>query len=470
MDGSVDISAGNAGARPAASGAALPSCDHLAVQGDGEMPGVASFRGSGRPPVLDRPLQHPGPQTPASPRAGVATGALAEGGRAQRGYLDTPIGTSSQKVYRGTTQQGEELHRRKLRTKQIVKVYISLQECGRKRQARALFGCGRWFRKRRLPCGTLELKPLPCDSVFCPTCADRRSKRLQREILRKANKPGRSYWLLTLTVPNEPDLTRRFVSKLVGWFAELRESEEWRVIPLPHDEVGEITGGVYSVEATFNRERQDWHPHLHVLIEAPRFLPRPWIFAVRARWEQITEGAKVVHLARVYGVTKEGKKLRRKLNMRGIRELVKYATKCADFADSPERVDEFLKAFKGVRRVQSFGSFFGVEKDAKREPGEDDCRLVGCICGKCTASDFRNEPGLVHISETILLPDGRRQLRFDFVQELRYAEEHPPPGEDLVLEPDVLVEGEQLDMSFSGGLSVGVPALPSLFSVESSAA
>jgi hypothetical protein len=285
-------------------------------------------------------------------------------------------------------------------------------------------------------------------------------------VLAKVNRPGKSYWLLTLTVPNEPDLTRRFISTLVGWFAELRESHEWRVISLAKGETGEISGGVYSIEATYNRERGDWHPHLHILIEAPKVLPRWWIFSIRARWEQITEGAKVVHLARVFGVAKDGRRLKRKLNERGLRELVKYATKCADFADSPERVDEFLKAFRNVRRIQSFGSFYGVEQAAEREPGLDDVKPAGCECGKCSASDFVFEPGLVHISETFLAPDGRRQLRFDFVREMRDAENHSPPAERLVLEPPPVDAAVQLGIEFHGFLPERGAGTSALFPAE----
>ncbi len=365
------------------------------------------------------------------------------------------------KIFRGSTQQGIELARRKRKAKLIVRVVESLQACGRKDQAMALIGCGNWFRKKRLPCGTLKLEICPCDSVFCPDCANRRSKLLQREVLSKVNRPGRSYWFLTLTVPNTPDLTRRFLKELVAQFAELRDSLVWTGIPLADQQEGEITGGVYSVEATFNRASREWHPHIHCLIEAPRVLPREWIFSVRAAWDEITGGAKVVHLERVFGVSRRGEKVYRKLNKQAIRELVKYATKSADFSDSPERVDEFLRAFRNVRRVQSFGSFYGVEEAVEREPGDDKVKLVGCACGKCTGRDFVIEHGLVHVSETVLLPDGTRQLRFDFAVELRESRDESPP--ELVLEAESVERDLQQRIGFSGVLPEVSDSAPRLF-------
>lgn len=488
MAGSVGISACNGGDRHAGSKAAPPADSLTQGSCEGVPLDLRSANseecngGVARPlqPLADKRAPLPAFRpTPASPTpaklphskadtngAGLKVGRGGGEGSAERGYLDTPIGTSSVEVYKGTTREGFALLRRRRRAKLIVQMYHTLIAAGRGKQAKALIGCGRWFRKFRSPCGSLHLEPFPCDSIFCPECADRRSKKLQKQVLAKVNRPGKSYWLLTLTVPNEPYLTRRFISQLVEWFAELRESYEWRVIPLAKGEAGGISGGVYSIEATFNRERGDWHPHLHILIEAPKVLPRWWIFSIRARWEQITEGAKVVHLARVFGVAKDGRRLKRKLNERGLRELVKYATKCADFADSPERVDEFLNAFRNVRRIQSFGSFFGVEQAAEREPGLDDVKPVGCECGRCVALDFIFEPGLVHISETIVGLDGRRQLRFDFVREMRDAENHSPPAEDLVLEPAPVAAGEQIAIEFHGFLPEQGAGSPSLFPAE----
>src|SRR6266702_3172181 len=90
----------------------------------------------------------------------------------------------------------------------------------------------------------------------------------------------------------------------------------------------------------------------------------------------------VINLEEMYGIDKKGRK-KRKVNMQAVRELVKYATKAASFGNSPELVDSFLIAFENVRRMQSFGSFLGVEKEAEKEleqtPG--DFELVGCKCG-----------------------------------------------------------------------------------------
>lgn len=363
------------------------------------------------------------------------TGAGNEGGRGEGGaraagaYVHT-IGTSSQLppgVSIGTTEQGLALARKRKRTKLVVTLANSLYESGHRKHGWSLLGCGHWFQKRLGPCGSVtELKPIHCDSMFCPGCSNRRSIPLQQKILARCNKSEKSYWLLTLTVPNTSDLTKSFLKEMVESFAALRESEVW---------TGTVSGGFYSLEATRNEDRRDWHPHLHVLIEVPKVLPMDWVYRVKAVWKALT-GAEYVHLDRLYGITKHGKK-HGKLNIRGLREVVKYVTKSVAFAASPALVDEFFTAFKSVRRVQAFGSFFGAVEEAGEklkadEEGKPDEFLL-CVCGAMhRRSELRFGSGAVHSSETVLV-DGRRHMRFDFAS-LNGSEAESPPVPVLELE------------------------------------
>src|SRR5216684_1978505 len=345
-------------------------------------------------------LQPVGMETPAqSPGAGFATG----GQRGRGAYLDTPIGTSHPQIFVGSTLEYLESERNKRRFKSIMQVVHSLARCDREDQARALMCCGKFFERINFPCGSYKLIPHYCDSVFCPNCAARRSKPLQQRILKRLNQTKYDYWHVTVTVVNWFTLTRKALSRLIRKFAELREMELWREY---------VRGGVYSIECTYSRERSEWHPHFHVMIETEKRLPMDWIFKLQSEWFRITGDSHVINLEEMYGVDKKGRK-KRKVNMQAVRELVKYATKAASFGDSSELVDSFLVAFENVRRMQSFGSFLGVEKEAEKEleqtPG--DFELVGCKCGLCVWGSGVHVRELVHISQTVLMFDGTRQLR-----------------------------------------------------------
>jgi len=269
--------------------------------------------------------------------------------------------------------------------------------------------------------------------MFCPECSNRRSVPLQQKILARCNKPEKSYWLLTVTVPNTPALTKEFLQGVVASFAGLRDSAVWSDM---------VSGGFYSLEATRNDERADWHPHLHVLIEVPKKLPMDWVHKVKAAWKALT-GAEYIHLDSLYGMTKDGKR-KRKINLRGLREVVKYVTKSAAFAASPSLVDEFLTAFKNVRRIQAFGSFFGAveESEKSEEEKEKPDDLLQCVCGAFhRRSELKFGFGAVHESETVLLADGRRQMQFDYGGLIGSVSESPPGVPVLELEiQDVSIE------------------------------
>jgi hypothetical protein len=141
--------------------------------------------------------------------------------------------------------------------------------------------------------------------------------------------------------------------------------------------------------------------------------------------------------------------------------VLKYVTKAADFADLPQVVLEFWDAYENVRRVQGFGSFFGALKDEEREPG-DDGRELKCSCGKSHYhSQFAWMSRPVHISETKAMPDGTRQLKWDFWVGLDDLPDESPP--EFALMRQEVERHKQHRLSFSGALPGVSEELPSLF-------
>lgn len=307
------------------------------------------------------------------------------------------------KVYRGTTAEWEERLRSVKKAKLLIQTCESLRKAGYEKESKALLGCGRWFRAGILPCGTVKVLPLYCDSPFCTECARRRAKPYQQKIWNLIKRDKKNLFFMTFTLKSVSDLTRGDVDRLVQAFKELRERDEWKAC---------IEGGFYSIECTYN-EGTGWHPHLHVLLKAKGRIPREWLDRIKANWRFITGDSYFVHIQRAYGVLKNGKKSRR-INERAVKELVKYSTKSATFAESPERVGEFLDAFKNVRRMQSFGCFFRVNKEIEKEAAPDEKVLAGCVCGGCAWGQLHLF-ATVHVRDTVLRLDGLRELSPEFV-------------------------------------------------------
>lgn len=410
---------------------------------------------------MARPLQLQGGKLPPAPRAVSATGSVGGRGAREARYVHK-IGTSPKPLeFKGTSAEGREIARRKRRDEVTRQVVSSLQRCGREKQAKALAECGRWFDVWYKPGVGAKIVGCPCDSMFCPECANRRSLPLQKKLLKMVNRPGRSYWFLTLTIPNQPDLTRWDIAWISERFAELRESWAFTEIEMPDGKRDEISGGVRSIECTYNGETQSWHPHIHALIEAPKVLPRYWLAWVKFKWFLITGGALYVHLERVYGRTKRGTKMHGRMNMRALREVCKYVTKCSEFAGDHLLVSEFLDAFKGVRRIQCFGSFHGAAAhEFDRMPGEDE-RGISEVELSLRDEGYVKLPVRAHITDTVVLPDGTRQLTFAFAEYVReYVECHDPPFE---LEFCVPAPQEQKRIEFAGATPAESVRQASLF-------
>src|SRR6266851_3514426 len=400
--------------------------------------------------MMASPLQLEAGKLPPVPRAGFATGNEAEEGRAEARYVHK-IGTSSNVIaFRGLSRDGEDSFRRQARRKFTQQVVDSLNRCGREKQAKALATCGQWFDVWARPGGEAKLLPCPCDSMFCPECANRRSVPLIKKLKGLVNKPGRSYWFLTLTVPNTENLSRQDISDISEQFAELWNSWVFQEV---EDETGKpfrIFGGVRSIECVYEPESKSWHPHIHVLFEAPRRLPLWWLTLLKTAWNRITGGARYLRLQRAYSVTKRGKKKYNNLNEKALRELCKYVTKCAEFAGDHLLVDEFLRAFKGVRRTQCFGSFHGAcTREFEREPGDDDEETLRA---QATLADegYRRLPFRACLSDTEMRSDGTRQMTFAFIERVRaYIETADPPWG---LETEPVVTSEQKRIEFSGAM------------------
>jgi hypothetical protein len=166
-------------------------------------------------------------------------------------------------------------------------------------------------------------------------------------------------------------------------------------------------------------------------------------------------------LQRAYTVTKRGKKKYNRLNPKALRELCKYVTKCAEFAGDHLLVDEFLKAFRSVRRIQCFGSFYGTQEERfEREPG-DECQPDPEVRVRLCDEGYRRIGLRAALSETEMCADGSRQFCFSFHQKIDdYLEANGPPW---ALTPEPVVTAEQTRIEFAGAMPEKSERQPWLF-------
>lgn len=276
----------------------------------------------------------------------------------------------------------------------VAKTVEALTCLGRVKEAVSLSLCGSMWRVFVSACGSTHLVKCSCDHPLCPKCNRERSRPLQNKVMVLTRGKG-VFRFLTLTVVSVPYIHRDYVDWLIKCFAKLRKVALWSF---------RVHGGVYSIESTHNRYTGQWHVHLHVIIGVGSSLPQRWIYNLRAEWMRVTGGAGcVIHM--------------RAVNRRAIRELVKYQAKAVTLLHDPALIDEYLRAFRNVRRLQCFGTFLGVDvPEPEHKPWK-------CMCGLCRPEDWRYQ-SVVPEAETFEASDGSRQLLFDF--EVRFLPKRPP--------------------------------------------
>ena len=189
--------------------------------------------------------------------------------------------------------------------------------------------------------------------VSANTCHDRLCEACQRERrttavknLAKATK-GRTLRLLTLTLRGQATQLRQQLRRLYAAFSRLRRRREI---------AKSLRGGVAVLELTVNETTQLWHPHLHVIFEGA-FLPQR---VASRHWHDVTGDSFIVDVRAL------------RTHQYAIAYVAKYATKALPTSiwRSPNHLDEAVEALRGVRALNTFGTWRGV-KLRERHDTED---------------------------------------------------------------------------------------------------
>ena len=202
---------------------------------------------------------------------------------------------------------------------------------------------------------TLEKKKVNksnfCKNRFCPLCAWRKAKKdsLKISILLKyiQEELGYGFIFLTLTAPNVKgsDLSDE-IKKYNENFKKLTKRKE----------VLKITKGyVRKLEVTYNQERNDYHPHFHVMIATNKSYFKSRDYIKKKQWLELWKECMGDSSITQVDVRKMDTR-----DSNAIAEIAKYGAKDADYMVSQEVFDVFYKALKGKQLL----TYSGVFKDA----------------------------------------------------------------------------------------------------------
>ncbi len=188
-----------------------------------------------------------------------------------------------------------------------------------------------------------------CKNRFCPICAWKKSRKdalalsVMMAYLKQEEK--KEFIFLTLTAPNvSADELNDEIKHYNQSFKRLMERKEVKAI---------VKGYARKLEITYNEEREDYHPHFHVLIAVDRnYFNNSWSYIKRDRWLKLwQESTKNDTITQV-----DVRKVRNSKDNR-VFEIAKYSAKDSDYLINQYVFEVFYKALKGKRLIVYSGLF-----------------------------------------------------------------------------------------------------------------
>ena len=207
---------------------------------------------------------------------------------------------------------------------------------------------------------TLEHKKLhganSCKNRFCPVCAWRKARQnaLKISILMQYLKQeeDKEFLFLTLTAPNvKADELNDEIKHYNQSFKRLMERKEVK---------SAVKGYIRKLEVTYNKDRDDYHPHFHVVIAVNKsYFTDKNYYINRNRWlelwQQATKNPSITQV--------DVRKVKHTDNKKEVSEVAKYSAKDSDYLQEQTVFDTFYKSLSGKRLIVYSGLF----KDASKK-------------------------------------------------------------------------------------------------------
>ena len=195
-----------------------------------------------------------------------------------------------------------------------------------------------------------QIRSHKCRSRWCLPCARERGRNVAASLADVVGNKTVRFITLTLKTTSEP--LAESVAHLTKSFTRLRSSPLWKQTQ---------SGGAAFMEVKWSKDRQRWHPHLHIITEGK------WIKKadLSSAWLRATGTSFIVDV----GLVKSREHL--------CRYVTSYTTKPIDVSvtKDEDRFVEAIKALHGKRACATFGTWRGLKLIHK--PENDDWTFVG---------------------------------------------------------------------------------------------
>ncbi|MGA4515627.1 protein rep [Staphylococcus caledonicus] len=208
---------------------------------------------------------------------------------------------------------------------------------------------------------TLEKQKLykanSCKNRFCPVCAWRKARKdalglsLMMQYIKQQEK--KEFIFLTLTTPNvQNEQLEDEIKHYNKSFKKMVERKKVKSI---------IKGYVRKLEITYNKKRDDYNPHFHVLIAVNKsyFTDKRYYISQQEwldLWRDVTGISEITQV--------QVQKIRQN-NNKELYEMAKYSGKDSDYLINQKVFDAFYKSLKGKQVLVYSGLFKKAKKKLK---------------------------------------------------------------------------------------------------------
>lgn len=188
-----------------------------------------------------------------------------------------------------------------------------------------------------------------CKNRFCPICAWKKARKdalalsIMMAYLKQEEK--KEFIFLTLTAPNvSAEELNDEIKHYNHSFKKLMERKEVKAI---------VKGYARKLEITYNEERDDYHPHFHVLIAVNKsYFTNTKQYINQDRWlelwQQVTKNPLITQV--------DVRKVRNSKDDK-VYEIAKYSAKDSDYLQNEDVFKVFYNALKGKRLIVYSGLF-----------------------------------------------------------------------------------------------------------------
>ncbi|MGJ5708498.1 protein rep, partial [Staphylococcus equorum] len=189
-----------------------------------------------------------------------------------------------------------------------------------------------------------------CEHRFCPVCTWKKARKnaLKISILMQYLKQeeNKEFLFLTLTAPNvKADELNDEIKHYNKSFQRLMQRKEVKAV---------VKGYVRKLEVTYNKDRDDYHPHFHVILAVNKsYFTDTKQYIKRDRWLELWQKSTKNSLITQVDV----RRVKHSENKKEVSEIAKYSAKDSDYLQDETVFNTFFKSLSGKRLIVYSGLF-----------------------------------------------------------------------------------------------------------------